>query len=225
MTRPGLRRPAGTEARVTSLELFYDLVFVFAVTQVSHHLLEHLTLAGAAQSLLLVLVVWWSWNYTAWVTNELDTQAVPVRLLMLGLMLASLLMAVAIPEAFGDEAGLFAGAYVPIQVGLRGFLAFVAGGPGALERERALQILVWFSGSGLLWIAGALAGGTARTVLWVVALLIDYGAPLVVFHVPGRPRLPPSAWRLETAHFTERFGLFIIIALGESIVMTGATTA
>src|SRR3954447_7150414 len=123
MSRFQRPREDGAEARATSLELFYDLVFVFAVTQVSHHLLGHLTLAGAAQSLLLVMVVWWSWNYTAWVTNELDTEAAAVRLLMLALMLASLVMAVALPEAFGDEALLFAGAYVAIQVGRHGFLA------------------------------------------------------------------------------------------------------
>src|SRR3954453_12199098 len=88
MTRPALRRPAGTEQRATSLELFYDLVFVFAVTQVSHHLLGDLTWRGAGQSAFLLLVVWWSWNYTTWVTNELDPESPVVRLLMIALMLA-----------------------------------------------------------------------------------------------------------------------------------------
>ena len=88
----------------TTLELFYDLVFVFAITQVSHLLLEHLTWEGAGQAALVLLVVWWSWNYTTWVTNELDPEAIAVRLLLIGLMLASFLMAIAIPEAFGDRA-------------------------------------------------------------------------------------------------------------------------
>src|ERR1700742_2305344 len=104
MTRAGLRRTADREQRATSLELFYDLVFVFAVTQISHHLLGHLDWTGAGQSALLLLVVWWSWNYTTWVTNELDSESPVVRLLMIALMLASLMMAVAIPHAFGDEA-------------------------------------------------------------------------------------------------------------------------
>ncbi len=99
----------GREQRVTTLELFYDLVFVFAITQVSHLLLEHLTWEGAAQSALILLVVWWSWNYTTWVTNELDPESLVVRLLLIGLMLMSFLMAVAIPEAFGDRGLLFAG--------------------------------------------------------------------------------------------------------------------
>ena len=120
----------GQEQKTTTLELFYDLVFVFAITQVSHFLLEHLTWEGAGQAALVLLVVWWSWNYTTWVTNELDPESIVVRMLLIGLMLASFLMAVAIPEAFGDRALLFAGAYVAIQVGRHTFLTFVAAGPG-----------------------------------------------------------------------------------------------
>ena len=125
----------GAEQKTTTLELFYDLVFVFAITQVSHLLLEHLTWEGAGQAALVLLVVWWSWNYTTWVTNELDPEAIAVRLLLIGLMLASFLMAIAIPEAFGDRALLFAGAYVAIQVGRHTFLTFAAAGPGTIERR------------------------------------------------------------------------------------------
>src|SRR5215207_9436870 len=172
------RRAYGEGQRVTTLELFYDLVFVFAITQVSHLLVEHLTWAGAGQSVLVLLVVWWSWNYTTWVTNELDTESIPVRLLLIALMLASLLMTVAIPEAFGDRALLFAGSYVAIQVGRHLFLTFPAAEPGTIERERAGRILTWFVAAGVLWIAGALADGSTRTVLWLTALALDYGAPL-----------------------------------------------
>ncbi len=175
----------GQEQRVTTLELFYDLVFVFAITQVSHLLLEHLTWEGAGQAALVLLVVWWSWNYTTWVTNELDPDSIAVRLLLIGLMLASFLMAVAIPEAFGDRALLFAGAYVAIQVGRHTFLTFAAAGPGSIERVRASRILIWFLAAGVLWIAGALAEGPLRTLLWLAALAIDYGGPLVTFRVPG----------------------------------------
>jgi low temperature requirement protein LtrA len=225
MTRPGLRRPAGTEQRATWLELFYDLVFVFAVTQVSHHLLDDLTWRGAGESALLLLVVWWSWNYTTWVTNELDPESPVVRLLMITLMLASLLMAAALPEAFGSEAGLFVGSYLAIQVGRHTFLTFAAAGPGTLERERAGRILVWFVAAGVFWVSGAIADGTARTVLWLIALAIDYGAPLAMFWIPRRPFVGEAAWEVSTAHFSERFALFVIIALGESIVITGATVS
>lgn len=136
-TRAALRRQTGVEQRATTLELFYDLVFVFAVTQVSHLLLAHLTWEGAGQSALILLVVWWSWNYTTWVTNELDPESAIVRLLLIALMLASLLMAIAIPDAFGDKALLFAGSYVAIQVGRHSFLTWVAAGPGTLEIGRA----------------------------------------------------------------------------------------
>jgi low temperature requirement protein LtrA len=225
MPRPSLRRAAGVEQRATTLELFYDLVFVFAVTQVSHLLLGHLTWEGAGRAALVLLVVWWSWNYTTWVTNELDPSSTIVRLLLIALMLASLLMAIAIPQAFGAKALLFAASYVAIQVGRHTFLTFVAADRGTIERERAARILTWFVAAGVLWIAGALADGAARTVLWLVALALDYAAPLATFWVPGRPRLRPEVWEVVTAHFAERFQLFIIIALGESIVITGATTA
>src|SRR5919199_4215978 len=219
------RRTDEVSQRASTLELFYDLVFVFAITQVSHLLLEHLTWPGAGQALIVLLAVWWSWNYTTWTTNELDTEIIPVRLLLLSLMLVSLLMAVPIPDAFGEHALLFAGSYVAIQVGRHSFLTFAAAEPGTIERERAGRILTWFVAAGVLWIAGALVDGPVRTALWVAALTLDYGAPLVLFWVPGRPRLEGATWEVGTEHFAERFGLFIILALGESIVLTGATTS
>src|SRR3954447_6608841 len=201
MTRPGLRRPADTEQRATWLELFYDLVFVFAVTQVSHHLLDDLTWRGAGQSGLLLLVVWWSWNYTTWVTNELDPESPVVRLLMIALMLASLLMAAALPDAFGSEAGLFVGSYLAIQVGRHTFLTFAAAEPGTIERERAGRILMWFVAASVLWVAGAFVDEPVRVAFWLVALALDYGGPLVTFRVPGLPRVTPEAWSVGTEHF------------------------
>jgi low temperature requirement protein LtrA len=223
--RAALRREAGAGQRATTLELFYDLVFVFAITQVSHLLLAHLTWEGAGQATLVLLVVWWSWNYTTWVTNELDPGSIVVRLLLIALMLASLLMAIAIPRAFGGQALLFAGSYVAIQVGRHAFLTFAAADRGTIERRRAGRILTWFVAAGAVWIAGALADGAARTLLWLAALALDYAAPLVTFWLPRLSRLGPEAWEVGTEHFAERFQLFIIIALGESIVITGATTA
>jgi low temperature requirement protein LtrA len=214
----------GEEQRATMLELFYDLVFVFAITQVSHLLLDNLSWAGAGHAALALLVVWWAWNYTTWVTNELDPDSTVVRLLLIAIMLASLLMAVAIPEAFGDYGLLFAGSYVAIQIGRHTFLTFASADAGTIERERAGRILVWFVAAGVLWIAGGFADGSTRTALWVAALAIDYAAPLVLYWIPGRPSLSHSTWEVETSHFAERFQLFVIIALGETIVITGATT-
>jgi low temperature requirement protein LtrA len=225
MGRVRRRGTDGVSRRASSLELFYDLVFVFAITQVSHLLLTHLTWVGVLQATIVLFAVYWSWNYTTWTTNELDTETVPVRLLLLGLMLVSLLMSVAIPKAFEGQALLFAASYVAIQVGRHSFLAFAAADSGTVERERAGRILTWFVAVGVLWIAGALVEGTGRYVLWLVALALDYYAPFVTYWVPGRRRLPPETWNVGTEHFAERFGLFIILTLGESIVITGATTS
>ena len=218
-------RNAGEEQRATTLELFYDLVFVFAITQVSHILLEDVSWTGAGEAALCLLVVWWAWNYTTWVTNELDPDSIVVRLLLIGIMLGSLLMAVAIPEAFGAHGLLFAASYVAIQVGRHTFLTFASASAGTIERERAGRILVWFVVAGVFWVAGGLADDSTRTALWLVALAIDYTAPFVTFWIPGRERLSPTAWEVETSHFAERFQLFVIIALGETVVITGATTS
>lgn len=226
MDRAHLRRDAGHgDPRVTPLELFFDLVFVFAVTQVSHLLLENLSWEGTGQATLILLVIWWSWNYTTWATNELNPEAIPVRLMIFGLMLASLLMAVAIPEAFGDRAVLFVGSYLALQIGRHLFLTFASGSRGTVERFRAGRILTWFIVSGVFWLAGALAEGEARIALWLIALAIDYTGPLLVYWVPWGRRLDAHAWDVVSEHFAERFQLFVIIALGESIVVTGATTS
>jgi low temperature requirement protein LtrA len=225
MSRYLRNRTADEEQHASNLELFYDLVFVLAVTQISHLLLGELSWNGAARSLLVLLVVWWAWNYTTWVTNVLDPDAIMVRLLVLAIMFGSLLMAVAIPDAFGSRALLFAGAYVAIQVGRHLFLTFVAADRSSPDREPALHILIWFCFSGAFWIAGGVVSGPARIALWLVALGVDYVAPFVLYRVPGRAKLDPSAWDVESSHFAERFQLFVIIALGESIVVTGATTS
>ena len=221
------QRPRGDGAvqRTTALELFYDLAFVFAITQVSHLLLGDLTWHGAGQATIVLLALWWAWNYTTWATNELDPESPAVRMLLLAIMLASLLLAVAIPEAFGTRSLLFAGSYVAIQIGRYVFLTFASAEAGTIERARAMHILIWFIASGVLWIAGGAAGGTARTLLWLGALLIDYLAPALTYRVPGLPSVPTSSWNVQTSHFAERFQLFIILALGESIVITGATTS
>ncbi|HMX71109.1 MAG TPA: low temperature requirement protein A [Solirubrobacterales bacterium] len=218
------RRNPDEHYGASNLELFFDLVFVFAITQVSHLLLENLTWRGALEAAMVLLVVWWAWQYTTWATNELDTDRMPVRFVLLVIMMACLLMAVAIPEAFGDKGLLFALSYVAIQIGRQAFLTFSAE-PHTIARARGLHILIWFCFAAPFWIVGALVDGDARIAFWLVALTIDYCGPFVTYYVPWLKKVSPDAWKIGSGHFAERFQLFTIIALGETIVLTGATTA
>src|SRR5215211_6404818 len=120
-----IRRRDGSEQRATFFELFFDLVYVFAVTQLSHHLLAQLSWEGAAQTAFMLVAVYWAWNYTTWMTNWFDPDTVPVRLILVFVMLASLLMAVAIPQGFGEYALLFACAYSGLQIGRNAFVVTV----------------------------------------------------------------------------------------------------
>ena len=216
-------RSGDGERRATYFELFFDLVFVFAVTQLSHHLLGDLTWAGAAQTAFLLLAVYWAWNYTTWMTNWFDPEVAPVRLVLVAVMLASLLMAVSIPEAFGDHALLFAASYCTLQVVRNAFVVAVTP-PGDFHRNFT-QILAWSVMSVPLWIGGALTDGAARWGLWLAALAVDLAGPLARYWVPTMGRTPMSDWAIDPGHFAERFQLFVIIVLGESVVITGATAS
>jgi low temperature requirement protein LtrA len=219
-----MRARTGEEQRATNLELFFDLVYVFAVTQLSHLLGSHLTLSGAGQTALLLLVIWWAWVYTTWMTNWFDPDSPVVRVLLIAVMLASLGMAIAIPTAFGDRALLFALAYSSLQVVRNAFVVW-ATEPGAQLHEAFVRISAWSVAVAVLWVAGALAGDGARAAIWVVALLVDYAGPAAGYWVPRLGRTPAQEWSIEGSHFAERFQLFIIIALGESVVVTGSTAA
>lgn len=218
-----LRTRGGHEhSKVTFIELFFDLVFVFAITQLSHSLMEHFTPVGAVQTLLLMLAVWWVWIYTSWVTNWLDPEKLPVRFLLLGIMLAGLVMSASLPMAFESRGIAFATAYVVIQVGRTIFFLWaVKGRPGMVRNFQ--RILTWLVLAGIFWIAGAFAHGPGRLALWAIALGLDYISPSLGFWVPGLGRSSTSDWDVEGGHLAERCALFIIIALGESILVTGAT--
>jgi low temperature requirement protein LtrA len=211
------------ERRATYFELFFDLVYVFGVTQLSHHLVVHLTWTGAAQTMFLLVVVYWAWNYTTWMANWFDPEVAAVRLVLAFVMLASLLMAVAIPEGFGDHAMLFAVSYCALQVVRNAFVVAVT--PAGVFHRLFEQILAWSLLSVPLWVGGALADGGARWGWWLGALAMDLTGPLVRFWLPSLGRTPMGGWAIDPGHFAERFQLFVIIVLGESIVVTGATAS
>ncbi len=216
------QRERHEHGKVSFVELFFDLVFVFAVTQLSHSLIEHFTLVGAAHTLLLMLAVWWVWIYTTWVTNWLDPERLPVRLVLLTLMLVGLILSSSIPKAFESRGLAFAGAYVAMQVGRTLFFLWaVKGHPGMVRNFQ--RILIWLVLAGVFWIAGGIAHHAARFGLWVLALSLEYVSPSLGFRVPGLGRSTTGDWNVEGGHMAERCGLFVIIALGESILVTGAT--
>ena len=212
-------------SRVTYAELFFDLVFVFAVTQVSHTLLGRLTLPGLAQTTLLFLAVWWVWVYTSWITNWLNPELTPVRILLFSLMLGGLVLSTSIPQAFEARGLWFALAYAAMQVGKTVFLWLSTPRSRTLARMNAIRITAWLSASAIFWIAGGFAEGRARLLLWAVALGIEYLSPAVRFWIPKYGASEVADWVVEGGHMAERCAGFIIIALGESIVVTGATFA
>jgi low temperature requirement protein LtrA len=211
---------------VSAMELFFDLVFVFAVTQLSHYLLAHHTIAGALQTLAMFMAVWWAWIYTAWATNWLDPDRPPVRLALILIMLLSLVLSGAISGAFGPYGLVFALAYVAIQVGRTTYTAWAREGFGRDSSTNMARATLYFVGSSALWLAGGLDPDAMRRLLWWVgALSIETAGPFTMFYVPGIGRSRPEDWQISGAHMAERCGLFIIIALGEGIIMTGATFA
>jgi low temperature requirement protein LtrA len=212
-------------SRVTYAELFFDLVFVFAVTQVSHTLLGRLTPLGVLQTTLLFLAVWWVWVYTSWITNWLNPELTPVRILLFSLMLGGLVLSTSIPQAFESRGLWFALAYAAMQVGKTVFLWLATPRSRMVARMNAIRITAWLSMSAIFWIAGGFAQGNARLAVWAVALGIEYVSPAVRFWIPKYGASEVSDWVVEGGHMAERCAGFIIIALGESIVVTGATFA
>jgi low temperature requirement protein LtrA len=208
---------------VTTTELFFDLVYVFAVTQLSHLLLNNLTARGALETAVLLAAVWWAWNYTAWATNWVDPDRPLVRTMLLVLMLLGMVMSAAIPEAFHDRGLQFAAAFVAMGLLRGGFMVYALRG-SRMSRNYA-QLTAWTAIAGVAWIGGALAGGDARMGLWILAVLLDYAAPLLGFQLPIAGRTPTAEWTLAGGHLAERAQLVVLIALGESLLAVGKTFA
>ena len=225
--RGGLFRPIvpNQHSRVTYAELFFDLVFVFAITQISHTLLGRFTTLGVLQTTLLFLAVWWVWVYTSWITNWLNPEMTPVRILLFLMMLGGLVLSTSIPTAFDGRGLWFAIAYAAMQVGKTVFLWVSTPPSRTLARLNAIRITVWLSVSAVFWIAGGIALGDTRLALWAIALGIEYISPAVRFWIPKYGASAVADWVVEGGHMAERCAGFIIIALGESIVVTGATFA
>jgi len=220
------QRGHADSGKVGMVELFFDLVFVFAVTQLSHTLLKNLEAQGALQVGLLFMATWWVWIYTVWATNWFDPEKKIVRAALFALLVAGLLMSVSIPRAFTDLGWLFGASIMLQQLGRTlAMLAACRGEPDESLRRNFLRISIWIGGSGLLWVAGGLAAPESRMAWWLAALAVDLAAPMLFYFVPGLGRSTLSDWNVDGSHMAERCALFVIIALGESLLVTGATFA
>jgi len=196
---------------VTPLELFFDLVFVLAITQCTALMSDDPTWQGLARGLLVLGVLWWSWVAYAWLTSVVDPEDPTVRLTIFTAMGALLVVALCVPDAFDDSALLFACAYGVVR-GAQIVLFVIASGDDEKLRHSVLGLAFSTAvGVGLL-VAASFADGTLQGAIWVLALALDMGGPLLI---------DSSGWQLNPQHFAERHGLIIIIAIGESIVAIG----
>jgi low temperature requirement protein LtrA len=206
------KQPDAGEKRVAPLELFFDLVFVFALTQVTQLMSDNPTWEGLGQGMLVLVALWWAWGAYAWLTNYIAAENDRERLLMFAVMGAFLVAALAVPHAFDEDALLFGIAYAAARW-LHIFI-FAEANEDVDTGQAIVRLARTALPAPLLLIsAGLVDDGTARAVIWIVALGIDLAGPLV-YGVSG--------FRVSAGHFAERFGLIVIIALGESIVAIGA---
>jgi low temperature requirement protein LtrA len=197
--------------RVTPLELFFDLVFVLALTQCTSLMARVPTWEGLAQGLLVLGVLWWSWVGYAWLTSVVDPEEGAVRLAIFAAMAALLVVALCVPDAFGDLGLLFACAYGVVRFAQIGLFVLASRDDPALRHSVGGLAISTAIGVGLL-VAASFADDALQGGLWTLALLLDMGGPLLI---------NTEGWKLVPGHFAERHGLIVIIALGESIVAIG----
>ena len=205
------RQEEGAEERVTPLELFFDLIFVFAITQVTGIVVEDPTWSGLARGVVVLGVLWWAWAAYAWLTNTINPEEGAVRIAMFAAMGAMLIASLAVPDVFGDDALLFACAYAFVRIAHLVLYAIAGWGDRDLLAAVARLGVGTAIGVGLLFVAAGL-DGRLQVAIWALALLLD----LLGAYVGGG-----RGWRLSAGHFAERHALIVIIALGESIIALG----
>jgi low temperature requirement protein LtrA len=202
------------EQRVTPLELFFDLVFVLSFTQVTSSVVHHGDWAGLGEGILILAAVWWAWAAYGWLTNTIDPDEDVNRLCMFAAMGGMVVVSLSIPEAFGDRGLLFGCSYFFVRaMQLVLYVRNTRGEGDSYKLEAILKLAPGLLlGSALLIVAGAVDGG-ARTSVWILAILVDWSTPLL---------FGSGEFRLHPGHFAERYGLILMIALGESVLATGA---
>ena len=221
--RADVLRPADTERaqRVTYVELFFDLVFVFGLTQLGSYLYENQTPLGALEGVIMLVALWWAWVSTTWVTNWLDPVKLPVRAAVIGLAFVAFVMSAAIAEAFGDRAWTFALAYIVLKLGRAVFMLWSTARHDPQVSHDFGNVLVWALAGSALWIVGALLPLPLQLPLWAAALALELTGSVLGYPVPGRGRMDIGRWDVSGSHIAERTALFVLIALGEGLLVTG----
>ncbi|RKR87814.1 low temperature requirement protein LtrA [Micromonospora pisi] len=225
-SEPGVLRSAENSQRATFLELFFDLVFVFALTRISQRLITDFTdrrstlLSEAGQTLLLFLALWLVWTFTALVTSRLDPDQPAIQLVVVGTMFGAMVMAVAVPKGFGEHAVIFAVAYLALHLGRTLFLFLVH----RRDRDVPLRLFIWLGLSAVPWLFGAINDDAGlRAVLWTIAILLDYGGAVAGWPIPKLGPAPTTEIPIAGEHLAERYQQFLLITLGESILVIGLT--
>ncbi|WP_319459342.1 low temperature requirement protein A [Micromonospora sp. RTP1Z1] len=217
----GLVRRLEDVARASFLELFFDVVFVFALRALAQQLFNNLTWSGAFQALVLLLAIGWVWSLTARVTGQLNPRRPPVQLLVLATMVGALVLSAAVPEAFGKTGLIFAVTYLAIQIGRSLFLVLLLRGQELQNIAR--RAAIWHAATAVPWLAGAVASGTARTALWTLAVVLIYAARRFSYPLPGLRRLAGAQVPAGGEYMADRHRALFVIALGEVILAIGSS--
>jgi len=220
MTKPS--SASSPRYEVTPLELFFDVVFAFAVSQLSHHLIAHLDWHGALETLTLLLAVVTVWSYTSWAATMTSAKEPPTQWMVLSVMLLGLFMNASIPAAFTHAGWAFAIPFLAIQLGRTVWTIVFA--PDGLFREHFVRVLVWLLATSPLWILGAAADAETRILWWAPAAVVDLVGTWLAHPIPRR-RLRSAKFEFDAEHMLERCRLFLIIALGETILTSGIAIA
>ncbi|RZU75393.1 low temperature requirement protein LtrA [Micromonospora kangleipakensis] len=218
----GAAAPAQRDpGRPAFMELFFDLVYVFALISLAKTLAADLTWTGVGETLVLLLAFTLVWALTTWGAGIVDLARPAVQVQFIGVAAASLLLAAAAPDAYGERGLLFAVTYLAIHLGSSCYYLLLL--PDAVERRRSGRVLFWYTIAAVGWIGGGLATGPTRLVLWAAAVGVEYVAASLGWPVPRLGRSQPQEWRLVGERVAERYRQFVIVALGASIFVTGTT--
>jgi low temperature requirement protein LtrA len=219
--RIGLVRDPRQAVAVTFLELFFDLAYVFAFTRLSQELYKQVTWHGAWETLVSLLALWWIWSTTVWMTERLNPDQPTTQIVLILIMFGALVLAAAVPEAFGRHGMIFAVGYVSIQLVRNAFQLFALRGHPLFRVN--VQALVWTCASGVLWLVGGAVTDVARELIWSAAILLDYAAATLGFPLPRLGHARFFELPVGSKHLSERYRQFLIIALGDMILVTASS--